>query len=301
MEGDNKPAKHKIVQTYAEDMAHALEDGKGGVIKKIIHGAEEQEAQKRNLSPESRKNKLYMMLGMFLVLVSFATLSSFLIGRKAPSIPVEEQFVPLIYTDKNYLVEVTGLKKNEIQNRIFKKVNGTTVKDGGIEGIYLAVNKSPVGLRKFIELIEGNFDVSNNFLDDNFLTGAFKGKEENNFFILLKMRSMADVFDNMRAWEAKMFTDLHGFFGVPLSPETKYLITAEFENGIVENKNARILYAKEEPLEEGQTASPVGTEPRERKIVMMYVFADDNSIIITDSRDATREVILRLASSQIKK
>jgi hypothetical protein len=80
-----------------------------------------------------------------------------------------------------------------------------------------------------------------------------------------------------------MFSDMRGFFGISLSADTKYLLTKNFEDGIVVNKNARILYDKD------------------NNIVMMYIFADDNSVIITNSTNAAREVILRLAASQIKK
>jgi hypothetical protein len=79
-----------------------------------------------------------------------------------------------------------------------------------------------------------------------------------------------------------MFLDLHGFFGVDLLPETKYLLTKNFENGIIENKNARILY------------------DTDKNIVMAYVFADDNSIVITNSENAVREIILRLGASEVK-
>ena len=87
----------------------------------------------------------------------------------------------------------------------------------------------------------------------------------------------------MQNWESKMLYDLHGFFGVKLSPETNYLFTKSFEDGIVANKNARIL------------------RDNNGQIVLMYVFADDNSIVITNSENAVSEIILRLNSSQIKK
>ena len=57
MEGDIK-TNHGVVETYAEDMAKVIEDDKSGLVKKIIHGAEEHEIEKINLSPESKKNKL---------------------------------------------------------------------------------------------------------------------------------------------------------------------------------------------------------------------------------------------------
>ena len=57
MESDNN-LKAKKVETYADDMAKAISGGQGGLIKKIIHEEEEKEALKKNISPESEKNKL---------------------------------------------------------------------------------------------------------------------------------------------------------------------------------------------------------------------------------------------------
>ncbi|HEV7702501.1 MAG TPA: hypothetical protein VGO63_03630 [Candidatus Paceibacterota bacterium] len=287
MENNDAP-KNKLVKTYAEDMAHVLEDDKRGMIKKIIHGEDEHDREKRNLSPQSKKNRFFMVIGALLLFISVAGLSYFVFQREAPSVPVERQFAPVIFSDKNTFVELSGLKKDEISKKISDEVNAATVKAGGIEGIYLTLNKDIIGLRKFLEQREASFVPGDpGIIDDNFLIGAFKSDiattTPNSFFMLLKVRSITDIFAPMRAWEPKMFTDLHEFFGIPLSADTKYLLTPEFQDGIIQNKNSRILYDKD------------------NKIVMMYVFADDTSVVITNSENATREIILRLAGSQIKK
>ena len=302
---NNTQKQGNITHTYAEDMAHVLENEKGGLIKKIIQGEERHEIEKSNLSPESKKNRFFMLLGALLILASVGTLSFFLLKREIPSVPAPKQFTPLIFTDKSFLLEIGGLKKDDISKKVLNEINTSTIKTGGVEGIYLTFNKSPVGLRKFIEVTEATFVPNSdvNLLDDNFLIGfmdnasllppvvddsvvassistTLSGRD---FFILLKMRSIPDIFDALRTWENKMFTDLHGFLGIDITPETKYLLTKNFEDGVVENKNARVIYDKE------------------NKIVLMYIFVDDNSIIVTNSELATREIILRLASSKVKK
>ena len=112
--------------------------------------------------------------------------------------------------------------------------------------------------------------------------GLVKGTNKN-FFVLIKMRSFQDIFDSVRAWENKMFYDLHSLFGVSINSNTSYLLTKNFDDGIIENKNARILYDKD------------------GGIVLMYVFADETSLVIAGSIDAVREVMFRLSSSQLKK
>jgi hypothetical protein len=117
---------------------------------------------------------------------------------------------------------------------------------------------------------------------NNFLLGA-ADQDTKDPFILFQVKSFSDAFNEMRAWEAKMFYDLHDFFGVAVNVDTNYLLTKDFEDGIIQNKNARILY------DSGG------------KIVLMYVFVDDTSIVIGNTEEAVSDVMLRLAASRIKK
>ncbi|OGI46534.1 hypothetical protein A2121_01495 [Candidatus Nomurabacteria bacterium GWB1_40_6] len=292
---------NKFVKTYAEDMASVLESDKEGLVKKIIHGEEEHEQEKKNLSPESKKNRLFMLIGFVLIFLALLILSYFLFKKEdINTVAVQKQFIPLIFNDKSEFVEILGLNKDEVVETILSQVNDTEVKIGGIKGIYLTENKQIIGLRRFITIIKGNFVPGEDklFVDDNFLMGSMlTGLKSSSptagparppegaggdFFILLKTRSTADIFSQLRVWEEKMLADLHKFAGIDLSAETNYLFTKDFEDGVIENKNARILHNKD------------------GGIVLMYIFADENSVIITSSELATHEIILRLASSEKK-
>jgi len=283
MPEDNKKTPHsKIVQTYAEDAVKVIEGDRQGLIKKIIHSEEENEKIKRSLSPESKKNKLFVLLGSILLLLASGTFTFFIVRGSTPPVAVEQEFVPLIFTDKNAIIEVGGLKKEAIEAKVIAEISTADLAKGETEGIYFSLNKKPVGLREFALLLGSSFAPGNNpFIDDNFLLGAVSG-ETRDFFILLKMRSLGDIFSAMQGWETKMFLDLHGFFGLDIGPANQYFLTKSFEDGIVGNKNARILYNAE------------------GKIVMMYVFADENSVVITDTNEAAGEIMLRLAASRVK-
>ena len=56
----NEKKEHQFVQTYAEDMAKVIKSEKGGLIKKIIHGEEQHELERKNMSPALRKNKIFL-------------------------------------------------------------------------------------------------------------------------------------------------------------------------------------------------------------------------------------------------
>ncbi|MFA5840900.1 MAG: hypothetical protein WC847_01325 [Candidatus Paceibacterota bacterium] len=289
--GSGKGVEHKIVQTYAEDMASVLENDKEGLIKKIIHGEEEHEAEKKNLSPESQKNKIFMLVSILLIFLALVTLFFFFFKKDINTISVAPQFVPIIFNEQSTFLEVAGLKKEEIAQTVLGEINNSKVKVGGVEGVYLTENKQIIGLRRFISLIKSDFVPVNNrlFVNDNFLLGSVltglksTSPTAGDFFMIIKVRSTADIFDSLRNWENKMLYDLHGFFGISLTNETNYLFTKNFEDGIVDNKNARVLYDKD------------------RKTVMAYIFADDNYVIFTDSQPAAHEIMLRLASAQKKK
>jgi len=283
--------KIRVVQTYAEDMAKVIESGEGGIIKKIIHEQEEIEAEKKNLSPESKKNKTFMMISMAFIFLALVFVILITVFRKQIfTVTVVPQFTPIIFTDKMEFKEIAGFTKDKIAEAVKNETIATKVKAGGVEGIYLTENKKAIGFGRFIALIKGNVAPEQiSFIDDNFLLGIANkdttadGGAGKNLFILLKVRSFADVFPVMKNWENKMFYDLHGFFGADINADTNYLLTKNFEDGIVNNKNARILRDKT-----GNT-------------VLEYVFADDTSVIITNSDQAAKEVMLRLASGQIKK
>ncbi|MBI3306035.1 hypothetical protein HYZ82_02775 [Candidatus Nomurabacteria bacterium] len=277
--------KNVAVETYAEDMAKAIADDRSGMIKKIIHGEEEHEKEKRNLSPESLKNRLFMMIGFFFLALGFILLFFFLLNREVPTVPIEKQYTPPVFVDSSASIEVAGLNAEKIAQITRNAVLLSSVPEEKVEGIYLMRDKRDIGLREFMSLIKGNFVAGANpvFIQDNILLGIANTGSAKELFILFKARSLSDVFPAMRAWENKMFSDLSGFFGVGLSAETKYLFSANFEDGIIKNKNARILYDKD------------------GKIAMMYVFADDNSVIIASNESVAREIMLRLSASRIKK
>ncbi len=298
MEPENKikPTRNEIkgpavLETYADDMARVLENDTEGLVKKIIHGEEQHEAEKKNLSPESKKNKVFMLVSALLVIFGVAIIAFFLLNKNINTVPVEKQFTPLIFADKtDFDLEISGFKKEEIAQAVLNKISKTEVNIGGVEGVYLKENGQLIGLRRFLSLINSSFAPNKDpfFVSDNFMMGVVNIKEGEvrapgeGFFILLKVRSTADIFDALREWEGKMFLDLRGFIGISLSPETSYLLTKNFEDGIVDNKNARVLYDKD------------------GKIVLTYIFADENSVVISNSEKAIHEIVLRLASASKK-
>ncbi len=281
---ENDKLKSKKIETYTEDMVKALGNDKGGLIRKIIHEEEEHEMLKVNLSPKSRKNRLFMFISITLIILGLGLLIFLaFFNEKINTVPVTPQFTSIIFTDQTDFMAIDGFTKDQITKTVLNQISNTKVKGGGINGIYLTENKKIVGFKRFVSLIKGSLTLDQvGFVSDNFLLGTLNDGTKD-FFMLFKANSFADIFPVMNNWENKMLYDLYEFLGVNISPEINYLFTKNFEDGIVANKNARIL------------------RNNDGKIILMYVFIDDSHVIVTNSELATLEVVLRLVSSQIKK
>lgn len=280
---DNKNSQPKIVETYAEDMARVISDDQGGLIKKIIEEEERKQEDKKKFDPESRTNKMYLILGVILSMIAVGVVTYFFFRKEDTTVPVEAQFTPLVFNDKSNFIEVAGLSKEKIAESVLAEARTANVKAGGVEGIYLTNNKQIVGLREFMSLLKADWQVpEETFVSDNYMIGLYNGASRD-LFILIKTRSFIDIFESLRAWEGKMFLDLRGMFGIPVNADNNYLLTKDFEDGIIENKNARVLHDKA------------------GNIVLMYVFVDENSVVVATTPDAVREAIVRLNDGKQKK
>ena len=337
MEIEEKP-KNIQVETYADDMNKAIGSigmNEGGFVKKIIHEQETNDLKKEEFSPESKKNQVFMLLSFLFILAATVSLVFALVIKwKTSTVSVPTHYAPIVFTDGEQFLEIGGMSKDKISKIVNDEAVATEVKSGGLEAIYLTNNKKVIGIKEFLTDIEANVDQNQlAFVEDNFLLGVtnlvnispvqvepildtssvdmtkdvtssvdtvkdvlsstdivnpavpetITNVNNKNLFILLKMRSVQDVFTGIHSWEDKMFYDLHGFFGVDITAETKYLLTKDFEDGVVKNKNARILRDKD------------------GKIVLIYVYVNDTSIVLTNSEQTVAEIMTRLAASQVKK
>jgi hypothetical protein len=274
--------KEDMVETFAGDVAGAIEESHGGLVKQLIKEEETRDAEKIAELPEYKLNNIFMIGSLLLFILAGGIIFYFIPAKTAPA-PVVLNMPPLmIFTDQNTDVDLSDLNANEVLQKINDASRDSLVKRGGIEGFNLKKSGQLVGLRKFVEITESNFvPGSLDFVADNLLVGTMNIDDtRHGTFMIIKARSMQDIFGPMRLWESKIFADLHDMFGVNLNADTSYLSSKEFDDEIIENKNARVLHDKD------------------GKIVLIYIFADDTHVVITDDNDLIHEVITRLAGSR---
>ncbi len=282
MSSDEK-FKSKVVHTFSDDLAESLGENQDGSLRELIREQEEKEEYLASASIESPENKVFLAISTVLILLSLLGLGYIVFVRNSKTVSFENKFQPIIFVDRTQFVPIDNLKNDQVVPTLKSTFALSTVKSGGIDGYYLTKAKKMLPLDKFSEIIMPN--LSSKFIDlasPNFLVGTVKANK-NEPFVLIKVKSFEDVFEEMQKWEKKMFLDLHDFFGMPLGKENNSLLNKDFEDGFVDNKNARILYRAD------------GT------VALMYIYADDTSVIITQSDIAAREVMQRLVGSEIRK
>ena len=110
-------------------------------------------------------------------------------------------------------------------------------------------------------------------LDNNFLFGihAFT---ENNPFLLFTVRSFNNAFSGMLEWEKTIFDDLTPLFA--LEQVDKDTLNRSFEDVIIENQDLRAL------------------KDKEGNIVLLYAFANQETLIITTHEVTLDEILERL-------
>ncbi len=279
---ENVPQKSGVVKTYAEDMANAIDHVEGGMIRQIIQEQEEGQKRKENVSPESTKNRMLMLISSVLLISAFVSLFfAFNSKGKVPTVEPVKQMKNMIFVEQNKFLEIEGFSKTQIIETIKNEVADVQLKNGGIEAIYLTEGKNVVTFARFMELIKSNVPSEvTGYTNNNFMIGVYNNNDEKSLFILMKVKSFTDIFPGMKIWENKIWGDLHDLFDMELNAETKYLLTKNFEDGIINNKNSRALY------------------DTEKNKILEYVFVDETSVIIITNSNAVKEVMDRLYSAQ---
>jgi len=279
---ENVPQKSGVVKTYAEDMANAIDHVEGGMIRQIIQDQEEGQKRQENVSPESTKNRMLMLISSILLISAFVSLFFAFNSRgKVPTIEPIKQMKNMIFVEQNKFLEIEGFSKNQIIETIKNEVANLQIKNGGIEAIYLTENKNVVNFSRFMELMKSNVSKEvTGYTNENFMIGVYNNNNDKSLFILMKIKSFTDIFPGMKIWENKIWSDLHDLFDMELNADTKYLLTKNFEDSITNNKNSRVLY------------------DTEKNKILEYVFVDETSVIIISNSDAIKEVMDRLYSAQ---
>lgn len=284
----------KMLHTYMSDMANVVRENEVSVIKVALEEQKKREREEEFVKIEGTpKKKIFWAFGGLIILLGAFVLSYFVI-QKNPKKDIPNEIITtkesLIHSENKIEIDATtAINKIDISNILGKEVSVKNESES-IKEIFL--NKKNNELTNVIS-IENLFTLINTntpgqlirSFSEEYMIGSYtplSAYDRNHLFLIIKINDYDQAYAGMLEWEKTMLDDLYSVFQINISNLNKDIFEKPFKDIIVKNKDTRILYTDE------------GAD------VLLYLFPDKNTLIITDNQEAVKEIITRLLAKQSK-
>ena len=287
----DKGGEKSFVRTYRGDLMGAVKGNKISMVDMALAEDKKQTRAKTKLAlPTSKKNLALLALSVFFIIIGIA--SFFLLKFLQPTPLIQVQSVnlePLIYSEYQREIFLDKTTKLQLTKLIRTEIADTGIPLGSLIHFYLTTrNEGEAGkilltTSELTQLMDSRVsDTFLRFVEPNFMFGFYSSYDYEPFLIL-KTSSYENTFPEMLVWEADLIEDLKTIFindgnallGLDRLRDAQY----QFKDIVVNNKDARAV------LDGGG------------KILFVYSFADEKTIVITTSSRALQEIFDRLTIS----
>lgn len=281
-ENNNILVEQGAIRTYEKDMEQALRGEEGALVKETIERAREDQHARGSLARERSKNQVLVWLSILLICGSIFGLYYVWNVKQESAIPATPTVVPVIYFDTS--TEKTTLPATAdtvLETIIQAKVNSDT--PGTLRRVLFTDNtNNPVESILLFQSLGWHID--------EFLTHSLAGRSEvgiytNNDgtkspFILGTTDGSDAAYRGLATWEVKALEDTATMFDIETTTINDPIYQKGFSQITIKNKDGRALYNEQ------------------NKPLIIIEFLDNNHFIVTNSKDAVKEVLLRLAKEQ---
>ncbi|MCK9351343.1 MAG: hypothetical protein WCT49_00320 [Candidatus Paceibacterota bacterium] len=280
------------LRTYKKDVAGTIKDQKTSLVRMVLEEEKARAKRELNESPQSGKNLPLILFSVVFLLLSIGVVYyAFFRPVDKNNVFTELNVVPLLGTEHNKEIVVTGKSAKDLSSEISRNINGD-IKLDTIEFVYF-VNKDTVTTEdgvtetKTILRIDDLFNILHIPIPQNLLRSlktdymfGFHNFNGNQPFLVLKTDYYDSAFAEMLSWEPTMLDDIYPLFR---------LLTADDLRGrawvdvVAKNKDTRQL------------------KDFSDETVLVYIFKDQNTIILSTSENTLFEVARRLDLTLEKK
>ncbi|QQR50609.1 hypothetical protein IPF86_01665 [Candidatus Nomurabacteria bacterium] len=282
---ETKPLFAKNIEplrTYQSDMAEALREQQGSVIKIAIAEQKKKEDTAKLISPVAKKNIAFLVGSIACLVIAGGIFGYLYFFHDSDPIVVEKKptIETLIFADAHQSVDTGSLlTKKQLVDAIREKL--ILPQDAGkITAILLTAPTYPgarmLTTEEFLKKLESDADPTLiRSFDEEYMFGTHM-EIVNVPFLIFKTNSYDTAFSGMLTWERKLFDNMYELFGLSIEGDNAALFQKKFEDIIVENRDGRVL------------------RDGAGNIVMVYVFLDTETILVTTSIDTIKEILVRL-------
>ncbi len=291
----------KTVRTYMSDMADTVRNNEGSVIKVAL--AEQNRNERENIYRQaegSNSKKIFWVIGGLILIGSALYGSYYLINQKVkdsvPQLLIKNETI--ISYDETSNINLANADSIILTDKIntIKKEPSASDKNGVIKFLSLTKDVNGVSgkiLTKDIFTLMKSTAPSSlvRSLSDSYMLGTYiKNPKANmdttegkpSLFMIFQTKDYSFTYAGMLEWEKTIASDMFSLFEFNTKENKIQLSAKPFKDIIINNKDARVLISEE------------------NNAILYYLFTNKNNLIVTDSPEAIKEILARLAIKNIK-
>lgn len=269
------PTAVESMHTLSSDLAHALYEKKGTVVKLALAEEEKRRMLEEGREPYSKQNIFFIAASAILVIAGIGLLTFFYIKAHPGAVAVQgDVSLPaFVFTDGNITVPLgdkTGTEARQAVSDAFAALQPTET----VVGVYPMNETALLSFSQFANAVSIQIPavVSTNFLQ-TFMLGAYRTVDTVVPFLILKTPTGEDARIAMMAWETTLYKT---FWDITGRETDQSLGDVAFTNAIIRNKDARVL------------------RDANGEIVLLYTFIDKQTLLVATTPDTVAMAIERL-------
>jgi hypothetical protein len=235
------------IRTFQSDIADALKNQKGSVIKIAVLEQEKKEKVALSNKKTKSKNTFYITFGIILLLVSLlVSFYFFYLNQNKQTLNIQT-LIPKTFVKGDHQTTLSVSNESLVGGELNEIIDKLNIPVGQIEQINIL--KKIDGVDSFMKLDELFSGLSINTpeifmfsLDkDVYLLGVYQ-TDIKSPFLLMKTKVFSNTFSSTLDWESKMVDDLRPFIKSQNEEGSQVL----FKDVVIKNEDVRVGFDKEE-------------------------------------------------------
>lgn len=282
------------LRTYKKDVAGSIKDQKTSLIRMVLEDQRKKIKNELNESPESKKNLPLIIFSLifFLLSVSIVYYAFFTNKDPASEIFTKLNITPIVRTENTKEIIKSSQTPKEFSHEIKKELTNNNSKLDTIEYIYFTekyivpTSKGDIESSKILKASSLFEDLEIPIpskllrsLKSDYMFG-FHNFNGNQPFLILKTDYYDTAFSGMLDWEPTLLKDIAPLFATAIGENIE---NRSWGDIVIKSKDMRILKDFNE------------------KTVLVYMFKDPNTLIISTSENTIFEVSTRMDTLLEKK
>lgn len=266
----------KSLRTYQGDVEEAIGKNKESSTTIFVAEQKRKEFEPEKVIPvkdNSKRNKVFIYLGMILFVLGFGTISSVYYLKYSEQTIVEQKEKTILNFTKQKDIDAENQTTDTFQSNLKSERENFNSPINSVLYLNIKDGAKQASMEKVLSLIGENQPPSlvRSFSKD-YMLGVYS-YDTNEIFIILKVSDFASSYSGMLRWENDMQKDLDKIFSISKSIGT----TTPFVDLAIKNKDLRIL------------------KDSTGKTQLLYSFIDKETLVITKNESIFGAIIGRIS------